>query len=91
MLLATDEIADAIVCANNHMGVVVDSKQQYVWMRARKSAQTAFSSLKVNDADKSSSSVVQAVSAMLNYRGNGLSVKELIDNGGPRKARLKIH
>ena len=54
VLLATDEIADAIVCANNHMGVVVDSKQQYVWMRARKSAQTAFSSLKVNDADKSS-------------------------------------
>ena len=32
VLLATDEIADAIVCANNHMGVVVDSKQQYVWM-----------------------------------------------------------
>ena len=91
VLFATDEIADAIVCANNNMGVVVDSKQQYVWMRARKSAQTAFSSLKVNDADKSSSSVVQAVSAMLNYRGNGLSVKELIDNGGTRKARLKIH
>ena len=88
VLLATDEIADAIVCANNHMGVVVDSKQQYVWMRARKSAQTAFSSLKVNDADKSSSSVVQAVSAMLNYRGNGLSVKELIDNGGTPKSAI---
>ena len=71
------------------MGVVVDSKQQYVWMRARKSAQTAFSSLKVNDADKSSSSVVQAVSAMLNYRGNGLSVKELIDNGGTPKSAIE--
>ena len=81
VLLATDEIADAIVCAN--------SKQQYVWMRARKSAQTAFSSLKVNDADKSSSSVVQAVSAMLNYRGNGLSVKELIDNGGTPKSAIE--
>ena len=89
VLLATDEIADAIVCANNHMGVVVDSKQQYVWMRARKSAQTAFSNLKVNDADKSSSSVVQAVSAMLNYRGNGLSVKELIDNGGTPKSAIE--
>ena len=89
VLLATDEIADAIVCANNHMGIVVDSKQQYVWMRARKSAQTAFSSLKVNDADKSSSSVVQAVSAMLNYRGNGLSVKELIDNGGTPKSAIE--
>ena len=89
VLFATDEIADAIVCANNHMGVVVDSKQQYVWMRARKSAQTAFSSLKVNDADKSSSSVVQAGSAMLNYRGNGLSVKELIDNGGTPKSAIE--
>ena len=89
VLFATDEIADAIVCANNHMGVVVDSKQQYVWMRARKSAQTAFGSLKVNDADKSSSSVVQAVSAMLNYRGNGLSVKELIDNGGTPKSAIE--
>ena len=89
VLLATDEIADAIVCANNHMGIVVDSKQQYVWMRARKSAQTAFSSLKVNDADKSPSSVVQAVSAMLNYRGNGLSVKELIDNGGTPKSAIE--
>ena len=89
VLLATDEIADAIVCANNNMGVVVDSKQQYVWMRARKSAQTAFSGLKVNDADKSSSSVVQAVSAMLNYRGNGLSVKELIDNGGTPKSAIE--
>ena len=69
VLLATDEIADAIVCANNHMGVVVDSKQQYVWMRARKSA--------------------QAVSAMLNYRGNGLSVKELIDNGGTPKSAIE--
>ena len=39
--------------------------------------------------DKSSSSVVQAVSAMLNYRGNGLSVKELIDNGGTPKSAIE--
>ena len=36
VLLATDEIADAIVCANNHMGVVVDSKQQYVCVRVNR-------------------------------------------------------
>lgn len=89
VLLATNEIADAIICANNNMGIVVDSRQQYVWMRARKSAQTAFGGLKVNDADKGSSSVVQAVSAMLNYKGNGLSVKELIDNGGTPKSAIE--
>ena len=89
VLLATNEIADAIICANEHMGVVVDSHQQYVWMRARKSAQTAFSGLKVSEADKGSSSVVQAVSALLDYRGDGLSVKELIDNGATPKSAIE--
>lgn len=89
VLLATEGISDAIICANDNMGVVVDSRQQYVWMRARKSAQAAFTGLKVNDADKGSSSVVQAVSALLNYCGNGLSVKELVDNGATPKSAIE--
>ena len=89
VLLATGEISDAIIAANDHMGVVVDSRQQYVWMRARKSIQQAFSGLEVNDADKTSSSVVQAVSALLNYHGDGLSVRELIDNGATPKSAME--
>ena len=89
VVLATDHIADAILCANQNLGVVVDSKQQYVWMRARKSVQNAFSGIKVNSADKGTSSVVQAVSAMLDYRGVGLSVKQLVDNGATPKSVLE--
>lgn len=89
VVLATDHIADAILCANENLGVVVDNSQQYVWMRARKSAQSAFSNLKVNSADKTASSVVQAVSAMLEYRGAGLSVKQLVDNGATPKSVLE--
>lgn len=33
---ASDNISDAIKQANDSMGVVIDSNQQYVWMRARK-------------------------------------------------------
>jgi hypothetical protein len=89
VLLATDNITDAIICANQNLGVVVDSNQRYVWMRARKSIQNAFSGIEVNDADEGSSSVVQSVSALLNYRGMGLSVKELIDSGETPKSVLE--
>lgn len=89
VVLATEDIADAIICANENLGVVVDSNQQYVWMRARKSAQSAFTGIEVNESDQNSSSVVQAVSALLNYRGMGLSVKELIDNGETPKSAIE--
>ena len=58
MVLATDNISDAIICANENLGVVVDSQQQYIWMRARKAARNAFANIKVNEADKNASSVV---------------------------------
>ena len=89
VVLATDHIADAILCANENLGVVVDNNQQYVWMRARKNMQSAFSGLKVASADKGASSVVQAVSAMLDYCGKGLGVKQLVDNGATPKSVLE--
>lgn len=36
VIFASDNISDAIKQANDSMGVVIDSNQQYVWMRARK-------------------------------------------------------
>lgn len=36
VIFASDDISDAIKQANDSMGVVIDSNQQYVWMRARK-------------------------------------------------------
>lgn len=89
VVLATDHIADAILCANENLGVVVDNNQQYVWMRARKNMQSAFSGLKVASADRGASSVVRAVSAMLDYCGKGLGVKQLVDNGATPKSVLE--
>ena len=56
----------------------------------RKSIQNPFTGIEVNEADENSSTVVQAVSALLNYRGmSGLSVKELIDNGATPKSVIE--
>lgn len=89
VILATEKITDAIICANDNMGIVTDSSQQYIWKRARKALQPAFTGMKVSDSDKDTSSVVQSVSALLNYRGNGLNVKELINNGATPKSVLE--
>ena len=45
VIFASDNISDAIKQANDSMGVVIDSNQQYVWMRARKNAVNAFANI----------------------------------------------
>ena len=89
VLLATDNITDAILRANERLGVVVDNNQRYIWMRARRTYRDPFRGVTVNDADRGSSTLVQAVSAMLEYCGEGLSVKELIENGETPKSALE--
>ncbi len=89
VFLATDSISDAIILANEKMGVVIDSKQQYLWKRARKTAQKPFTNLVVNDADAGAGSVVECISAMLMREGQGLSVWELVENGQSPKVVLE--
>lgn len=78
VLLATDSISDAMKMANERLGVVVDSNQQYVWRRARKNYVNAFSGIKPNDMDANSSAVIKCISAMLEYKGQGKSVTEFM-------------
>lgn len=89
VLLATESITDAILLANEKMGIVVDSSQQYVWMRARKSYQSAFPDIHPSEGDADADSIVQCVSAMLIREGMGLSVRELIDSGQTPKEVLE--
>ncbi len=89
VFLATDSIADAILLANDELGVVVDSNQQYVWMRARKNSQAAFSNIMPNESDMDANSIVKCVSAMLNRKDMGICVKELVESGQTPKAVLE--
>jgi hypothetical protein len=89
VLLATDSISEAIRLANDDMGVVLNTTQQYVWMRARKTTQTAFSQLAPNDADADAGSVVKCISAMLMRKGEGICVSTLVENGQTPKEILE--
>lgn len=90
VIFASDDISDAIKQANDSMGVVIDSNQQYVWMRARKNAVNAFANIACNETDKDADSVVKSVSAMLTYNDVTVSVSELIGAGSSAVMYSKI-
>ena len=88
VLRVTDELKDAIAAANDEMGVVIGSRQQYVWKRARKSVQPAIE-VKTGDEDAGASSIAQCVSAMLEQESINIGVTALIAQGKTPKEILE--
>lgn len=87
--LATNSITEAIQCANEELGVVVDDQMAYLWKRARKNSQTAFSNIKVSTADENGTIIAQCVSAMLMKEGEEISVTDLTELGSTPKDILE--
>ena len=85
VLLATDEVSEAIHVANEAMGVVIDKEQQYIWKRARKTLQTAFKGIQVGDEDRGAGSIAQCINAMLQWEGTNISVSALFAQGDTPK------
>ena len=81
VLLATKDAGEAVRCANENYGVVVDSDLKYIFKRARNTTQTALTNLSVNEADANASSLEKAVSIMLTREGVGVSVSDLTAAG----------
>ena len=81
VLMATKDAGEAIRCANQNYGVVVDSDLNYIFKRARNNAQTAFVNLDVNEIDAGASSFVKAVSIVLARENVGINVSDLISTG----------
>lgn len=81
VVLATDQVTAAIAAANERMGVVIRDRQQYVWKRSRKAAQTAFGDIAVGNEDEAAGSIAQCINAMLEKEGINVSVSALIAGG----------
>lgn len=88
VLLATDQVTEAVRAANEQMGVVVGEDQKYVWKRSRKAAQTAFQNLTAGEEDKEAGSIVQCMSALLQREGVNIGVGALIAGGETPKSVL---
>lgn len=81
VLLATKDAGEAVRCANENLGVVVDADLDYIFKRARSTTQTAISNLVVNDADTRASSFTKAVSIILMKENVGIGVNDLLAAG----------
>ncbi|MGN0351367.1 MAG: hypothetical protein ACI4ES_06900 [Roseburia sp.] len=89
VLLTTDSVTEAITLANEQMGVVIGDEQQYIWKRAKKTTQSAFSDIFVGEEDTGANSVIQCINAMLEKEGINISVSALIHEGATPKEVLK--
>ena len=85
VVLATDSISDAISEANECMGVVADSSQYYIWMRARKTYADPLAGIAPSTPDENANDIVKCVSAMLAYEQMSVDVGTLMANGASAK------
>lgn len=88
VVLATDNVTEAVIAANEKMGVVIGDNLQYVWKRSRKPSQAAFSDIVVGTEDADAGSIAQCINAMLEMEGINISVSALIDGGETPKSIL---
>ncbi len=82
VILATQDVQQAINQADTEMGIVVNNKQQYIWKRGRKAYQNPFTGLSVSGQDSGASSSAQCISAILVREGENMEVHTLLEQGG---------
>ncbi len=88
VVLATDKIATAVITANDKYGVVIADNMEYVWKRARKTTQTAFSDIGTGEITSEGGSIAQCINAMLEKAGININVEALITSGETPKSIL---
>ncbi len=88
-VFASRDVSEAILVANEHLGIVVDQERNYIWKRARLTNRNAFKNLGYNEADAAGDSIVKALSTILMYEGKGLSVTEFVIAGQKPKDILQ--
>lgn len=89
VILSTDSISEAIITANANSAIVVNQNQHYIWTKAKASSVKAFKNIAPNEADLQANSIVQSVSAMLEYKGKGMNVESQVEAGSTPKHILE--
>lgn len=89
VILTTDDVTEAVIKANERMGVVIGDDLRYVWKRSRKASQAPFSDITVGTEDQNADSIVQCINAMLEKEGININVGALIAEGEAPRDILK--
>lgn len=88
VVLTTDDVTEAVIKANEQMGVVIGDDLRYIWKRSRKAVQSQLTDISVGAEDENSNSIAQSINAMLEKEGININVGALIARGETPKAIL---
>lgn len=88
VVFTSDSVTEAIIQANEKMGVVIGDDLEYVWKRSRKAVRQEFKDITVGTEDASAGTIAQCINAMLEKEGINISVSALIDGGETPKSIL---
>lgn len=80
VIKASTSLVDVINAADEAMGIVVDDRQNYIWKRAKKTAQAPIEMLKSTE-ETSGNSVAHALSSLLGKEELSLSTSPLLESG----------
>ena len=81
VIYAGSNVQSAIIAADEQMGIVVDSKQRYIWKRGKISIKSPIRNITVGSSDKEANSSAQALSAMLVLQGETIEVNQMLAQG----------
>ena len=81
ILMSTPSVRDAILCADENAGVVIDGKQKYIWRRGRKPSQSMIGPGTLEGMELSGNSVVRCLTYLLQEEESSIDVEDLIAKG----------
>lgn len=86
---ATPFVAEAVITADDNMGVVIGDQQKYIWRRGRKSSQLVVGDISVDLSQTGGSSAARCLTAILQTEGISMDVEGLLAQGETPKQILE--
>lgn len=86
---ATPFVAEAVITADNNMGVVIGDQQKYIWRRGRKSSQPVVGDVSVDLSQAGGNSAARCLTAILQTEGISMDVEGLLAQGETPKQILE--
>ncbi|MEY8391189.1 hypothetical protein D3Z36_04455 [Lachnospiraceae bacterium] len=81
ILMSTSSVTEAVIRADENMGVVVGAQQKYIWRRGRKTSRPTIGTGTVDTLGISENSVVRSLTYLLKTEGLNIDVEDLLAKG----------
>lgn len=88
VLLSTPSVTDAVLCADENAGIVIDTGQKYIWRRGRQASQPMIGPGTLDTSDISENSIVRCLTYLLGEEESSIDVEDLIAKGETPKQIL---